>query len=102
MEWVPDIIADVRLLPSAEGGRKESTPPDFFGCPFIMPNGDYHDARMYLGEHGCLAPGESARLPIKFLDPGHALSKFGIGSVLKLWEGKVIGEATVVQVSSGA
>ena len=102
MTWVPDIIADVRLLPTVEGGRGGPTPSDFFGCPFIMPNGDYHDARMDLGMHGSLAPGEAARLSIKFLNPKTALSKLSIGSVLQLWEGKVIGEATVVDISSGA
>jgi hypothetical protein len=102
MLWEPDIIANVTLFPTAEGGREGPTPANWFGCPFVLPNGDLQDARMDLTEHGPLAPGETARLPIKFLNPEAALPKMKIGSVLQLRELGVIGKATVLEMRSSS
>ena len=102
MLWEPDIIADVALRPTSEGGRSGPTPEEWFGCPFVVPNGDQHDGRMDLSGHGPLAPGEKARLPIKFLAPEVVLPKIELGSVLLLWEMGVIGNATVVEIRENA
>lgn len=99
MGMIPDIIADVRLYSTDEGGRQDRTPQDFFCCPLVIPNSDLHDARIILAKHGSFAPGDSKRVPVKFLAPDQALTKFGVVSVLKIWEFKVIGEAIVVKIS---
>jgi hypothetical protein len=95
MLWEPDIIADVVLLPTHSGGRQFPLVGEWFGCPLIMPNGDLHDGRLDLSNHGSLAPGDRGLLPIKFLYPEDVMVKITVGSVMQLWEMQVIGSATV-------
>ena len=95
-----DIIAEIYLYPHEKGGRKQATPNNGFKCPFVMPNGDMHDARIDLSEHGSLKPGDKARLPIEFLRTEDVLPKIKKGSVLKLWELGIIGDATIIEINN--
>jgi hypothetical protein len=95
--WPPDILAEVSLLPSNSGGRKGPTPAEWFGCP-MQVDGTYFDARIDLSEIGSLSPGQTVRAPLRFLSPENALPLFSIGKSFALWEGRVIGSATVLAV----
>lgn len=92
-----DVIGRVRLLSSEEGGRKGPTPPDKLVCVFITAKSAF-DCQLILGDVGALSPGQSADVPIKFLDPDVALEAIRIGTQFELWEGRVIGEGRVVQM----
>lgn len=97
MLWQPDIIAQVTLLPTFEGGRKSATPSNYFGCPLGFEN-EYFDVRLDLSEVGSVAPGDTVRVPAKFVCPDLIKSRFSVGSIFILWEGKKIGEGKVLEV----
>ena len=102
MLWEPDIIAEIALASVEDGGRSVSTPSEWFGCPFVLPNGEHHDGRLDLSERAPMFPGESAVLPVKFLDARAVVPKIEVGAVLQLWEGRVIGSATVLAIGHDA
>ena len=90
---MPDVIAKVALYPT------ERTPiPNGLRCPYIFPDGAYHDGCLHM--EGQLAPGETTRAGIEFLDPDTVLPKLREGAVLYLWPGRKIGSATVLQIRS--
>ena len=99
MLWKPDIVAELTFLPTAEGGRKGPTPPDFFGCPFGF-GGEYFDVRFDLSEIGSIAPGASVRAPAKFLNPKLIKDRLSVGSEFILWEGRVIGRGRVLEINT--
>ncbi|HMJ11056.1 MAG TPA: hypothetical protein VK524_06590 [Polyangiaceae bacterium] len=95
----PDVIARVRLLSSAEGGRQRAIPPTMFGVPFFF-EGEGFDCRLLLDQLGVsLEPGqERAGIPIKFLFPEYIKGRLRPGDKFKLWEGKDIAEGEVTEV----
>jgi hypothetical protein len=94
----PEIVAHVRLFPTSEGGRAGPTPSDQFGCPLVVGDKMF-DCRMLLSEVGPLYPGQSALVPIKFLSPDLAMPLLSIGSRFHIWDGKVVGEGEVKEIS---
>jgi len=58
------------------------------------------DCRMLFQERGGLVPGETAMVPIKFLDPDNAVPFFFLGADFDVWELRKIGEGEVISVSS--
>jgi len=64
----PDILAEIRLFRTEDGGREGPTPPDKFGCVFEI-NGKYFECRLILNGVGPLSPGRTATVPINFLSP---------------------------------
>lgn len=58
------------------------------------------DCRMLFHERGGLVPGETATVPIKFLDPDNAVPFFFLGADFDVWELGKIGEGKVISVSS--
>ena len=93
--WKPDILAEISLLPTQAGGRKDPTPVTWLGCP-VQVDGKYFDARIDLSELGPVEPGQTVRVPLKFLCPEVALVHFVAGKVFALWEGRVIGSGKVL------
>ncbi|MEO1610684.1 MAG: hypothetical protein AAFR90_15440 [Pseudomonadota bacterium] len=93
----PDIIADVQLIRPEDGGRFSATPDDFFACSLII-NEIKYDCRIILDCTGRLHPGEERRLGIKFLNPNLVASYISVGSLFQVWDGKVIGNCTVVKI----
>jgi hypothetical protein len=93
----PDILAEITLFSTSEGGRQSPTSPDFFGC-HVLINDQYHDVRFDMSFHGSLSPGESAVVPAKFLDSVGVLPKLSVGSTFLLWDGRKIGKAKVNQI----
>lgn len=89
-------MADVRLYRADEGGRRSTVFPGW-GCPCIVssePPWTGRDGWPLLGGQS-FAPGDERRLGFVFLsaDAPQALRDAGR---FYLWEGRIIGEATVV------
>jgi len=97
----PQLLADVYLYPSAEGGKKLAVQPGW-GCPCSCsksPDALFYDGWPLLDAP--FAPGERRRLGFVFLH-GKYISSEDIAAILRragafyLWEGHFIGEATLV------
>jgi hypothetical protein len=91
-----DIIADVTLYPTERGGRRGPTPAEWFGCPCTprLEPPDYWDCRLYY--EAPIQPGETRRVAVKFLSK-EAIPIFRSAGRFYLWEGRIIGEAIVIQ-----
>ena len=92
----PQLVADVWLYSTSDGGRNLSVQPGW-GCPcFCVKSADTicHDGWPIL--HEFLAPGGRRRLGFVFLHEEEAVSALRLAGTFYLWEGRFIGEATVV------
>jgi len=97
----PDLIADVTLYSTADGGRKGPLRGDlheWFGCPCKLQKSDEQawDCR-FLIKGLVIQPGETRRLGVVFLSREIALPMFVGAGRFYLWEGRIVGEAEVVQ-----
>ena len=101
MKREADIIAEVHLFTTENGGRNGPTPTKLFGCPAEI-QGSFFDCHLILGEFECLAPGDTAALPIKFLSPEIVLQMLKVGDEFRLWELRYIGTAKVLALSVGS
>ena len=93
---IPQLIADVTLCSTRDGGRVTPIQPGY-GCPCFVSKEllqEGYDGFPLLREP--LAPGESRRLGFIFLSGMYAANKFRKAGKFSLWEGKIIGEAEVV------
>ena len=92
----PDLVADVRLYSTSEGGKTRAAGVGY-GCPcFVEPDlrvGGW-DARMQLGEEP-FEPGTERRVGFVFLTDEGAETMKRAGRFF-LWEGRFVGEASVV------
>lgn len=93
--WAPDALVELRLFPSDAGGRAEPTSTAWWGCPLSI-DGDLFDARFDLSEIKPLQPGEARVVPVKFLNRDLVKRRITEGQELRVWEGRFIGEATVL------
>lgn len=94
-----DIIAKIRFYTIKEGGRKTSTPDNYFGCPLLI-NDSLYDCRLLLDEVGSIHPGSEIDIPIKLLDSKTVLKFLKKGTTFQLWEGRTIAEGRVLYVNS--
>jgi len=97
----PDIVADVWLYSTDEGGR--ASPMSLgYGCSCFAAN-DFAaggwDARLQLGD-AVFAPGTNRRVGFVFLSGREAAEVMWEAGRFFLWEGRFIGEATVVSTGS--
>ena len=95
-EKSPQLVADVFLYATEEGGRGISALPGW-GCPCSIAKSKdalFHDGWPLLDSP--FAPGERRRLGFVFLDGEEAASVFRKAGKFYLWEGRFIGEATVI------
>jgi hypothetical protein len=92
----PDLIADVRLYLSDQGGRSAAARRGY-GCPLFTAKdtglGGW-DARMQLGDEP-FEPGTERRVGFIFLTQ-EGLETIKEAGRFYLWEGSFVGEATVV------
>jgi hypothetical protein len=96
----PDLVADVVLYSTGAGGKTIPALPGF-GCPCMVSKTMPllgHDARLIL--HEPLHPGQARRIGFVFLH------RESVNVMLEarhffLWEGRFIGEATVVESKQG-
>jgi hypothetical protein len=97
----PQLIADVTLYRTDEGGRRSSAFPGW-GCPCCLsketPILAAYDGWPLLGEVA-IQPGESRRLGFVFLSGEESAKLFRGAGHFFLWEGGFIGEAIVVSDS---
>jgi hypothetical protein len=95
------LIADVTLYATAEGGRRLPAFPGW-GCPCCLskktPIVAAYDTWPLLGDTA-IQPGESRRLGFVFLSGETAAKLFRDAGKFFLWEGGFIGEAIVVSGS---
>jgi hypothetical protein len=91
----PELIVDLKLYPTSEGGRRAPIMEKWFGCPCKFRKEDFEarDCGVLLGVKS-IAPGESARVGVTFLSPDSA-ALFRAAGKFYLWEGGIIGEAMV-------
>ncbi len=93
----PELVADVYLYPTADGGKKLTVQPGW-GCPCSCSKSTdegLYDAWPLLDAP--LAPGERRRLGFVFLSGEEAAVSLRRAGTFYLWEGRFIGEATVVK-----
>lgn len=97
--WVtktPDLVADVYLYSADEGGREEPVRQGYYPPCFPEQNlasGGW-DARMQLGDI-VFAPGTTRRIGFVFLVTDSVQHAKNAGKFY-LWDGRFIGEATIV------
>lgn len=93
----PQLIADVTLYPTADGGKKLIAQPGW-GCPCCCTKSSPvvgYDGWPQLEKP--LAPGDRRRLGFVFLSGEEAASALREAGTFYLWEGRYIGEAVVVR-----
>jgi hypothetical protein len=93
----PQLVADVTLCSTDEGGRKSAALPGW-GCPCFVSRQDpiaAYDGWPLLGDTS-IEPGEQRRLGFVFLSGEEAASTIRNAGTFYLWEGRFIGEARVV------
>lgn len=99
VEWLqrtPDLVADVRLYATTEGGRHFPAPAGW-GCPCFASRDSTQagwDARLQIGD-GPIEPGTCRRVGFVFLTPEGSAAMKQAGHFF-LWEGGFVGEARVV------
>ena len=99
-EWIstvqPELIADVRMYTTADGGKKIPALPGW-GCPCHVSKERLvgYDGWPILKEP--LAPGDRRRLGFVFLSGQEAADVFRKAGGFYLWEGRVVDEAHVVE-----
>jgi hypothetical protein len=92
----PQLIADVTLYTTAEGGKKLAAQPGW-GCPCCCSKSSPvvgWDGLPLLD--GPLAPGDRRRLGFVFLSGEEAADVLRKAGTFYLWEGRFIGDAVVV------
>lgn len=93
----PQLMADVWLYESADGGRAGPALPGF-GC-VLMTNRELPysgwDALLLLRDQP-LHPGERRRLGFVFLTPESAVPIFSQAERFFLWDGRFIGEGLII------
>lgn len=98
MALIPDIIAQVHLATTAEGGRSNVISAAQFECLFRL-NGEDFFCRLLLDQTGqTLAPGETATIPIKFLSPQLVKPLLRVGGKFELRELRVFAYGKVIEI----
>jgi hypothetical protein len=95
-----DIIAEVHLFKTEDGGRRWPA-RNRFGCPTNI-NGEFFDCRFLLEDGTIVSPGVTAMVKIKFLRPDLVLPLPEIGTVFHLWEGRFIGTGRVLRIAASS
>lgn len=93
----PQLVADVWFYPTDKGGKTKAARAGW-GCPCMLqdrpPFGPGWDCRLLLGDQVAV-PGGNYRLGFVFLSEEASSTLLSAGKFY-LWEGRVVGEATVV------
>lgn len=93
----PEIVAEIFLLPSEEGGRKGPIRKGEYRG--VLGVGDDHFSfRTVVPFADGFQLGQTARLGVQFLVPEAALEHFRVGTAFTVWEAGAIGHGTVLEV----
>lgn len=93
----PDLLAIVEFLSTEAGGRESETPSMRVGCILVF-NSESIDCSLLLKDHEPIAPGETALVPIKLLDPKTQLHRFKIGTRFDLRDTRVFAHGIVTEI----
>ena len=94
---LPQLIADVTLYSTSEGGKKIPAQPGW-GCPCCLSKLPPHigwDGWPILDKE--LEPGDQRRVGFVFLSGEEAATELRKVGTFYLWEGRFVGEAVVVE-----
>lgn len=91
-----DVLVEVGLFNPHEGGRSGPTPDESFGCIFVFGSKCF-DGRLLLGGFGALRPGQTARVPVKFLCPADVAPHLHVGASFDLRDFRVFGRGVVLE-----
>jgi hypothetical protein len=89
-----DIIATVNLFPTDAGGRRGPTPDGKFNCLMTIDENNF-DVRLHLEGTGSMSPGQTARVPVSFLDLERARKYCSVGKKFLLREINTIGDGVI-------
>ena len=92
--WSPDVLIEVELFSTHEGGRLGATPPDTYGV-ILGINGEHWSVRLDLTDSGSITPGGKVIASAKFLSPD-AHMRFPVGAAFSVWEIGDIGKGRVL------
>lgn len=93
-----DIIATVSLFPTEVGGRQGPTPNDMYGCLMVIDNNNY-DIKINLEDAGSIFPGQTVRVPVRFLDWERARESCSVGKRFILREVYTIGAGVIDEIT---
>lgn len=91
-----DAIIRVRFLTTAEGGRQTDLIGEEYSCPMFIDNQAFDCRIALMGNRVVL--GQTYDLPVRFLDRAAALPLLSCGKSVRLWEGKHVANAEIVQL----
>jgi hypothetical protein len=94
-----DVEASLTLLTKDSGGRLGPTAAGRFGCLMVV-DGKNFDVRLHLDNVGSIAPGQTVRVPVSFLDWENAKGHCVLGKRFHLREIKTIGEGVIETLST--
>jgi hypothetical protein len=96
--------ADIRFIPTKDGGRKQPIPMMNFGCPVYFEgvselSGHAYDCRLLVKEYGrSIVLGDDIQgIRMIFLSP-NIISHVRVGTRFALWEGKIIAHGVVTSI----
>jgi len=93
-----DITATVNFFPTESGGRAGPTPEGKFNCLMVIEETNL-DVRLQLQDIGPISPGQTARVPISFLDRDYAKKYCAIGKSFILREVFPIGRGVIEEMA---
>ncbi len=93
----PEIIAEITLRTSSEGGRKGPIlSGEYLG---VFGAGEQNfSVRFWLPDSEDFAPGQTRQVSVQFLFPEAAIPYFPAGAIFTVREGKIIGDGIVIKV----
>lgn len=93
----PEFYANVRLLPTSEGGRAGAISyGEYRGV--LQLESEAFSFRFFVESERGLELGTSAELGFQLLVPEAGLPLLPVGTHFKLWEGKLIGNGIVTRL----
>jgi hypothetical protein len=92
----PQFLLSVKFWPSNCGGRKGPVKGEYYACPLLLGE-EAFDCRLLLNGT-TLELGSTYEVPAVLLNPEAAHQKILLGTRVRLWEGREVGEAVVVKV----
>jgi hypothetical protein len=93
-----DITATVNFIPTDAGGRRGPTPGGKFNCLMVIDENNF-DVRLHLEGTGPISPGQTARVPISFLDLEQAKKYCSVGKTFILREVRPIGRGVIEEIA---
>lgn len=101
MKLKPEIEAEITMLPAESSARKSPICQDiigYYGCPMVLPSGNWDCRMVFPDAHGQIDFGQTTRTLIQFLNPKDALMGVRVGDYFELWETGIIATGIVKKI----